>query len=607
MKCSLLTLSSYLDGELDASKRGELQAHLVGCQRCRDGLAHVQEEVDRVAALARVQVPDHSVRDLMVQLGLLGEDEPLPERSSARPAAKTPADTPPWLSGEVGKALPWSVPRESVRRSEESHPVLFAPSDSRSRSSMLPRDLGAAREQRRREREEAESQRAAAFEATEPHSLWEPGGPSAEEPDVPGREVMPETTSVSPANVFENGKGEHAGEDRDAPAESAPVPPFAGASPELPFDRTANPPSAAARNTPPTPPAPPLTAAAETPLAAASSSPPSEGAVTPFAGARAQPVPAAYAAGSVPPLAPPPPPPPPLSTGTLPADIPQTVTWGEFFLRIRERLSGILPRGRRGESEMDGELFPAAPGSSPPPRTTQQIPSRSPLADMSGGAGNMSRHRVELDPSPSFAPRTRNSLAPPLAGTGSAFARARSALLAAGARQATTLAVAGVAVLLVIGLAVGRATSPTTPLTASQNNESKPSAPQQQQPPPAPAQTQPSAAPPATTPVQLNNIRTLGDGATGLEIHAIRYGAHPSDFRIVFDVRGGGSGATPRTVVGFKDPTTLWVVFNSATPGASVTTPTDSVVTAARLVQPAPSGQTIYEFKLSRAATVDSI
>ena len=37
MKCSLLALSSYLDGELDAARRAEVEAHLVGCDRCRRG------------------------------------------------------------------------------------------------------------------------------------------------------------------------------------------------------------------------------------------------------------------------------------------------------------------------------------------------------------------------------------------------------------------------------------------------------------------------------------------------------------------------------------------------------------------------------------------
>jgi hypothetical protein len=70
MKCSLLVLSSYLDGELEVRRQGELEAHLVGCQRCRSGLGYLREEVDRVSALGRVSVAEHSIDALLVQLGL---------------------------------------------------------------------------------------------------------------------------------------------------------------------------------------------------------------------------------------------------------------------------------------------------------------------------------------------------------------------------------------------------------------------------------------------------------------------------------------------------------------------------------------------------------
>jgi len=75
MKCSLLVLSSYLDGELEVRRQGELEAHLVGCQRCRSGLGYLREEVERVSALGRVSVAEHSVEALLVQLGLVEAPE----------------------------------------------------------------------------------------------------------------------------------------------------------------------------------------------------------------------------------------------------------------------------------------------------------------------------------------------------------------------------------------------------------------------------------------------------------------------------------------------------------------------------------------------------
>ena len=67
MRCSLLTLSCYLDSELDARQQGEMEAHLVGCPRCRAGLSHLREEVERVGGLARVRVPDRSARALRLE------------------------------------------------------------------------------------------------------------------------------------------------------------------------------------------------------------------------------------------------------------------------------------------------------------------------------------------------------------------------------------------------------------------------------------------------------------------------------------------------------------------------------------------------------------
>jgi anti-sigma factor RsiW len=74
MKCSLLTLSTYMDSELEPRKRVEMEAHLVGCERCTRGLHHLREESERVGALARVHVLDTSVQSLMEQVGVPAVD-----------------------------------------------------------------------------------------------------------------------------------------------------------------------------------------------------------------------------------------------------------------------------------------------------------------------------------------------------------------------------------------------------------------------------------------------------------------------------------------------------------------------------------------------------
>jgi len=110
VKCSLLVLSSYLDGELEARREGELEAHLVGCQRCRAGVGYLREEVERVGALGRVHVADHSVHALLVQLGLIDADEALPETA---PATQAPA----WMGGDDATSLPWADPAHELEPS----------------------------------------------------------------------------------------------------------------------------------------------------------------------------------------------------------------------------------------------------------------------------------------------------------------------------------------------------------------------------------------------------------------------------------------------------------------------------------------------------------
>jgi hypothetical protein len=111
MRCSLLALSSYIDTELDLEPAGELEAHLVACERCRTAISHLREESARIGALARVHVPDDAVHELFSQIGLIAEEDDLPKGPvhHDRPA---PVEAPPWFGAERGAALPWA-PRPS--------------------------------------------------------------------------------------------------------------------------------------------------------------------------------------------------------------------------------------------------------------------------------------------------------------------------------------------------------------------------------------------------------------------------------------------------------------------------------------------------------------
>ena len=116
MRCSLLALSSYIDAELGPEPTGELEAHLVACERCRTAIGHLREESSRIGDLARVHVPDEAVHDLFSQIGLIAEEDDLPAGPvhHDRPAS---VEAPPWFGAERGAALPW-VPRKGHDQSQ---------------------------------------------------------------------------------------------------------------------------------------------------------------------------------------------------------------------------------------------------------------------------------------------------------------------------------------------------------------------------------------------------------------------------------------------------------------------------------------------------------
>ena len=113
---------------------------------------------------------------------------------------------------------------------------------------------------------------------------------------------------------------------------------------------------------------------------------------------------------------------------------------------------------------------------------------------------------------------------------------------------------------------------------------------------------------PAPSAAQLTGVQTLGSGASGFVIQGIRYGAHPNDFRIVFDL-SGASASKPKVVAGFGNPTTLYVEFTGASADAPAPVPPKgSAVTSVKILAPSPiPGRTIYEFTLARAVTLSSL
>lgn len=130
MKCSYLTLSQYLDGELEPVVTGEVDAHLVGCERCHTALDMMRSEAKRIRQLVHIHATDDVVRQLFVELGLQEGDVPLPARKVTK-AKLTQNEVLPWLRAESsGAALPWSPesPMNQQPMDEVAKPSNMVPS-----------------------------------------------------------------------------------------------------------------------------------------------------------------------------------------------------------------------------------------------------------------------------------------------------------------------------------------------------------------------------------------------------------------------------------------------------------------------------------------------
>ena len=80
-------LALYYDGELDATRRQQVEAHLPSCADCRRELADLQA-LSRVLAVDRLAAPENTVRFMWAEL-----ESRLPER------AKTESSLLQWLPG----------------------------------------------------------------------------------------------------------------------------------------------------------------------------------------------------------------------------------------------------------------------------------------------------------------------------------------------------------------------------------------------------------------------------------------------------------------------------------------------------------------------------
>jgi Putative zinc-finger len=638
VRCSLLALSSYLDAELGVEPTGELEAHLLACDRCRTAIGHLREESQRIGGLARVHIPDGAVHELFSQIGLIeeGDDLPVAPPHLARPVS---VEAPPWFGAERGKALPWAPGgRHDMKEAGE------------------PRELMGGR-----------SHGTAVADPPE-LLLWD------EPLDQIVTSTIPSTPSPAPLHVLPTPEQANPIEPVRATAPaveqpvavpqppdlatSAPHPPqFGSAEPQPPLLYTSGGPSAFQRmrdaiavrialwrgggshidssveivsgagaptwNQRAHPKAwsdsPPVVVAPEPP--AATRSPEHE-----FTGRRNE----APLVPDRPPIVD-----APLATPEL-ADV------------LGEVANLAAPLGRTAPVPQVAPVEIPKQAPIPDPAPTQEgveepIEDEAPIAEdpdvvdepIVGEASDDTLAAVDALVSPD-AFRAFTEPSPP-AGPGRHVRRLKSQKperrwnpaqpvtgrhvlpiggpAVAAAERDRTLWVFGAitAVVMVIGLVIGRqVTTPASPAPATIHRP----APTARAVPPAtfaplpittpiPAVTVPAAP----TPQQLTSVHNLGTGSGGFTVADLRIGEHPNDFRLVFDLAFPDSvSGSPATVIGYDGPTTIYVEFTGVNGTAPIQSmpPNQIVVSVVALPMARNTNRLTFKITLRKNAPFDA-
>ena len=535
MRCSLLTLSSYIDGELAPERAGELEAHVIACQRCSAGLGYLREEAERIHGLAPVRALPDAAERLLVEVGLVarpGVAEPPPE-------APLPLYVPPPASGHELEFEPLleptlELPARVQRPANGTGGRVSIPT-----APALGEEI-AAQVAPVVDEPVAEAETPAEVPATPPpdHATSMP---------IAASPAFMERIRDAIAVRLALRRGAVVADDVDDGVQivsGTGAPGWGGRrAQELQRERRER------------------SAAAAVPAAALD-----------FGGGARDPEPAS------------PEPQPPESAHTQ------------------------VPAPREEPPPERPHVRPQLPEWYVPPPAPEPI--AAPAPDERPG-----RHLRALQSGRAGAARTLAGIRAWGAGRGRPAGTAR----AINDRRLWVFG-AAVAVLLIIGLIVGKSVTQTTPIAIAPGAVPNPTAialtPSAQPATAAPtaaATAQPTATPrptpqPAANPLQLSGAQTLGDRGTGWHVEDLRYGAHPNDFRIVYDLTGG-AGGNPRATVGYGNATTLYVELSGVTGGtAPQQPPAGNVVTSVKLLQPSPvSGKTVYEITLTHQAGLSTI
>jgi hypothetical protein len=622
VKCSLLTLSSFIDGELGGDRRAEVDAHLVGCPRCSAGASTLREEKARVGQLARVRVDAESAQLMLEQVGIVSPSvipRPLAVPSAASdgawpPASIAPAPWTPSVSTADSAAIE-EMPEPA--QSFDAQPDLFGGVAAAPGTPLAPVASGLA---------------APSAAGTEPE-IAPPAGATVTDPVW--------LDDAAPSVSWEA--------DLPPPLEDVPA---AGVAWDAPITSTAEPVPVVASAPPAVPPPMPAPAPVRAPavagpvgllgrvrdavavrLALARGRDAIDDSTRIVSGPapRGLPVPAPPLASRAYDLA---------ATTTPPI---AATSAGHPVAAAGEQPSVELS-GRRGVGVPAHAARPASSSSAAMETGAAQPPTRPPLppaAPKPGHAGESAdsegwhafaassypavpEAEPAARPSPKLGRHSRavardgvgpgSRLSALLAALGTAIrlrttsvagaVRGRTGRLTAGGPDSRVLAgVAGIGLIFVIALLLGHSGAPAR--TSSSTHAAPPTAAVQPQhsaaqPPATPAPTVATA--PTTAPVAT---QVFGSGATGFDVSRLRYGKQAAFMRVVFDIGsvGAAQAGTPKITVAFSDPKTVLVTLAGTAPSASVGTPPSGTIISSVTLVSSSAGRSEYRIVLTRAAT----
>jgi anti-sigma factor RsiW len=616
VKCSLLTLSTYIDGELSADRRAELDAHLVGCGRCSAGAATLREEKTRLGQLARVHVAPESMRLMLEQVGITGVIE-LPGARPSAPVAGPPPDQQPWQGApqsapQNSAALPWT-PRRPASPAPAVEPVP-APAIAPDVQPDLP--FTGMPEQRSWSSEPVASQEA------EPVPDLAPAAIHTDPVDEPTADIpVPDHPWVEadvPVTGWERERGDDLpGHDGSAPTGPAPIPPapIAATVPTRAPTGTGSMLWARVRD------------AVTVRLALSRHGDTVEDSILIVSGAT-----------------------PPRGRRLPPAEIvdqvPDIVAVGEVDALIAApadpadvELTGVSGVARRAPIHQPVEALVAAPPEPPPAPPAQAVDDRRhapPAEPVPWNAfGASSYPPAGAEPPPAARPPAR----PMLPGRHSravareqadlatrmrrAFAAVKGLRAEAGgasvavARRMVTAArganpdrrmiaaIAAVAIIFITALVIGHRSTPATSPAAGRAPAAAASAHASTTPTSAPTATgAPATSAPAAA-TTLPGAQTFGAGGTGFQVRELRYGQQAGYLRMVFDMgpAGGSSGTSPTITVAFTNPTTMLVTFKGTLPaGSTGNPPVHGVISSVTLVS-SNGANAVYRIVVTRAVT----